>query len=415
MRGEMRERRRRTYPRRTFQGRASLEQTCPGRISTGRDCRATLSHVNLSWARLSSTTLSQANLTGANLSHATLEQARLDGVDLSGADLSKSNLSRAYLTGANLSHANLSLAGIAGACLAGADLAGADLSVAKLSRANLCGARLCGAKLTGAELLQVNLSGANLYGVDLSGALLGHADFSEANLTGANLTGADLERAMFVDTNLRGAQLCECRIFATSVWRTNLEGAIQTDLIITEFHEPTITVDNLEVGQFIYLLLHNEKIRDVIDTIGKKAVLILGRFTPERKAVLDRLREELRRRDFLPMLFDFEGPTSRNLTETVSTLAHLARFVVADLTDAKSIPQELQKIVPQLPSVPVQPLLHSSDREWGMFGDLLDYPTVLEPHRYDSVDQLCADLPERVIAPAVQKAEEITARRAARI
>jgi hypothetical protein len=32
----------------------------------------------------------------------------------------------------------------------------------------------------------------------------------------------------------------------------------------------------LEVAQFIYLLLHNEKIREVIDTIGKKGVLILN-------------------------------------------------------------------------------------------------------------------------------------------
>jgi hypothetical protein len=32
----------------------------------------------------------------------------------------------------------------------------------------------------------------------------------------------------------------------------------------------------------------------VIDTIGKEAVLILGRFTEERKLVLDALREELR-------------------------------------------------------------------------------------------------------------------------
>jgi len=40
-------------------------------------------------------------------------------------------------------------------------------------------------------------------------------------------------------------------------------------------HEPRITIDNIEVAQFIYLLLHNEKIRDVIDTITSKAVLIL--------------------------------------------------------------------------------------------------------------------------------------------
>ena len=108
--------------------------------------------------------------------------------------------------------------------------------------------------------------------------------------------------------------------------------------------------DNIEVAQFVYLLLHNEKIRDVIDTIGKKAVLILGRFTAERKAVLDALREELRKRDYLPILFDFDVPATRDITETVSLLARMARFVVADITDARSIPQELSVIVPDLPS-----------------------------------------------------------------
>jgi hypothetical protein len=32
-------------------------------------------------------------------------------------------------------------------------------------------------------------------------------------------------------------------------------------------------------------MLNNEKIRDVIDTVTSKAVLILGRFTDERKAL----------------------------------------------------------------------------------------------------------------------------------
>ena len=66
-----------------------------------------------------------------------------------------------------------------------------------------------------------------------------------------------------------------------------------------------------QVAQFIYLLLHNDKIRQVIDTITSKAVLILGCFTDERKAVLDALREELRKFENLPILFDFE--TSRPL------------------------------------------------------------------------------------------------------
>src|SRR5215471_5162444 len=96
---------------------------------------------------------------------------------------------------------------------------------------------------------------------------------------------------------LRGADLTGCRIYGVSAWGLNLEGAKQQSLIITKLAEnepePEITVDNLEVAQFIYLLLHNEKIRDVIDTITSKVVLILGRFTPERKAILDAIRDEL--------------------------------------------------------------------------------------------------------------------------
>ena len=80
----------------------------------------------------------------------------------------------------------------------------------------------------------------------------------------------------------------------------------------------------MRVAQFVYLLLHNEKIRDVIDTITSKAVLILDCLTDERKAVLDALREELRKRNYLPILFDFNVPATRDITETVSLLARMA-------------------------------------------------------------------------------------------
>jgi hypothetical protein len=38
------------------------------------------------------------------------------------------------------------------------------------------------------------------------------------------------------------------------------------------------------LGQQCYLMLNNQKVRDVIDTITSKVVLILWRFTDERKA-----------------------------------------------------------------------------------------------------------------------------------
>jgi hypothetical protein len=170
---------------------------------------------------------------------------------------------------------------------------------------------------------------------------------------------------------------------------------------------PIITADDLEVAQFIYLLLNNERIRQVIDTITSKAVLILGRFTEERKRILVVTRDSLRRHGYLPILFDFDKPAGRDLTETISTLAHMARFVIADITEAKSIPQELQAIVPNLPSVPVQPLLLASEQEYGMFEHFKRYPWVLETYRYNDADEMIASLEDRIIAPAEAKAREL--------
>ena len=166
----------------------------------------------------------------------------------------------------------------------------------------------------------------------------------------------------------------------------------------------------MKVAQFIYLLLNNKEIRDVIDTISKKVVFILGRFTAERKAILDALRDELRKRNYSPVVFDFEKPASRDITETVSTLAHMARFVIADITEPRSIPQELQSIVPHLPSVPIQPLMQSLDREYGMFEHFPRYPWVLPIYRYRDIDELLISIQEHVILPAEQRANELDKR-----
>ncbi len=321
-------------------------------------------------------------------------------------DLSEANLSTANLSAADLSRANLT-----GTNLVTAHLWRADLTLTNLSRANLTGADLTLTNLSRANLTGANLMAANLGRADLTGADLSHANLMAANLTGANLmaanlTGADLSRATLVSTNCTKAILTDCRIYGISAWDVELQGATQNSLIIAGHEQPLISVDNLKIAQFIYLLLNNQEIRDVIDIVAKKFVLILGRFTLERKKVLDALRDELRQHNYLPILFDFEKPSSRNLTETVSILAHLSRFIIADLTDSRSIPNELRAIIPIL-RVPVQPLLNILEEPYGMFEAFKDYPWVLPPYRYIDLPTLLATLEEQIIDPAEQKAHEL--------
>jgi hypothetical protein len=135
-------------------------------------------------------------------------------------------------------------------------------------------------------------------------------------------------------------------------------------------------------------------------------VLILGRFTDERKTVLDALREELRRHDYLPILFDFAVPATRDITETISLLARMARFIIADVTDPSSISKELEAIVPSV-AVPVQPLIEGSSRPYAMFKDYWKYEWVLPICRYEGLEPLLATLAEKVIAPGGREGESL--------
>jgi uncharacterized protein YjbI with pentapeptide repeats len=340
------------------------------------DVRPDLRGATLVGADLRGADLKRANLAGADLGKAKLEDANLSGAYLLATDLRGADLVVASIRGADLRVASLSGANLRAADLSGANLNPADLSEANLSRANLREANLSKANLIKANLIMAtvdntnfsnaDLSGASLMAIDcvsddergiiflshldrrifdsdsnanLCGANLSNANLSNANLRGANLGGANLENATLLYTDLTGAHLTGCHVHGVSAWGLKLEGATQQNLVITPGDEPQITIDDIEVAQFIYLMLNNRKVRNVIDTITAKAVLILGRFTNERKAVLDALREELRKRDYVPILFDFEIPERRNITETVTLLARMARFIIADLTDPSSIPQ----------------------------------------------------------------------------
>jgi uncharacterized protein YjbI with pentapeptide repeats len=373
---------------------------------------ADLYGANLRGADLSSSDLSKANLSKADVSRALLIGANLSEANLSDANLRLADLRRANLMETNLSVANLNRAGLVEANLSVANLRGVDLSGAVLVRAQLTLADLTLANLSEASLLQAGLWNANLVQANLSAAHLREANLNGANLTRANLARADLHAATLVDTDLTCADLTGCRIYGVSAWGLKLDGAKQQNLIITPENEPKITVDNIEVAQFVYLLLHNQKIRDVIDTIGKKGVLLLGRFTEGRIEILERLRAKLRELGFVPMVFNFDKPETKDFTETVRLLANLSHFVIVDITNPRSAPLELQALVPDY-MVPFVPILEKGQSPFAMFVDLQNkYDWVLPAIVYPSVDRLIEVLEDEIIGPAQAKFDRLLERRA---
>jgi uncharacterized protein YjbI with pentapeptide repeats len=359
-------------------------------------------NTNIRRPDLNKADLHEANLRGADLHGADLYWADLHEANLRGADLRQANLHGASLYGAEVREANLSGAYLYDANLSGADLHGADLRDAYLIRTNLHGAKLVGASLYGSEVREADLSGADLHGASLLEAYL-----YDANLSGADLHGADLRCAALLNTDLTGADLTGCHIWGVSAWGLKLKGAKQQNLVIRRQNEPEIIVDDLEVAQFIYLLVNREKIRNVIDAVTRRGILILGRFEDGGLALLQAVAAWLRKPEnggYLPLLFDFPRPESKTYTDTIRTMVGLARFVIVELS-GPSVPQEITATV-DLYEIPFVPILEEKRKKWSMFKDFLVKERVLNLVRFTNQDHLLEILAKEVIAPAERLVEK---------
>jgi hypothetical protein len=133
----------------------------------------------------------------------------------------------------------------------------------------------------------------------------------------------------------------------------------------------------------------------IMSELVQRRVLILGRFNDKRMPLLDAIRTHLQQHPnrYLPELFTYDKPESRDLEEAIIGFAALSRFVIADLSEPRSVPQELGAIAPNFQSVPIVPLIDAAEQEYATFESIRRRANVVKPTvRYKDRDDLVGQL-----------------------
>ena len=103
-----------------------------------------------------------------------------------------------------------------------------------------------------------------------------------------------------------------------------------------------------------------------------------------------------------------DKPASRDLVETIIGMAALSRFIIADLSEPKSVQTELEAIVPHFQSVPVVPLINRTGKEYATFSSLQRRENVVKPTvRYRDIDDLIEKIDEQVVPLAEKTLAEV--------
>ena len=94
----------------------------------------------------------------------------------------------------------------------------------------------------------------------------------------------------------------------------------------------------------------------------------------------------------------------------------MSKFVIADITNPKSSPLELQATIPDF-MVPFQPIIAAGEQPFSMLQDLWvkHRDWVFEPIEYSSVDRLIETLDTEIIGPAEKRFNELVLRKAERM
>jgi hypothetical protein len=98
-------------------------------------------------------------------------------------------------------------------------------------------------------------------------------------------------------------------------------------------------------------------------------------------------------------LFDFENSANQTLLETVITLAGMARFIIADITIATMVREELRTIIEKYPSKPIKPILLETEKSYVTFPEILNsFKSVLSIYSYKDKQDIILNI-EKLINP----------------
>lgn len=357
----------------------------------------------------------------------------LRGINLTGRTLRALNFARIKLDNAILTRADLTEVKLENASLQSADLRFSNLRRVYAVKANLSSAKFQGATLYEGDfskticLNETSFYHANLRLANFTSAKLIEADLTQADLTGtvfdfADLSSANLNEAIMNETSFLGAKLREASVAGTFIRRvktdkTTDQRALNVDVHVAWDAGPGRIIrftetDDIRLAQFHEIIDEQGSVANLISAGSKRVVLILGRFLPRRKFVLNQLAEALRNRGKVPVIFDFPGPNNRELGDTVRFIAGMSQFIVVDLTKASSVPLELQTIIPDL-MIPVLPIIKSGEQVFSMFSDLQRrYFWIQQPVSYTDAYQLVKYV-DSAILDRVENAEELIRERRA--
>lgn len=152
----------------------------------------------------------------------------------------------------------------------GVNFSDVDFNCSSFRNSTFCDCTFDGAKITFSDLVDAYFQSCTFKNVNMRVCKIGSAHFIDCifedsdlsycsaentSFHGSSFKNTALENISFVKSDFSNTVLDGCRVYGISSWNLNLDNSEQRNLVITKKNEPEITVDNIELAQFLYLMI----------------------------------------------------------------------------------------------------------------------------------------------------------------